>query len=50
MPAKSFRICEKRLELGMEGKYQWLDLRNSTSGIYYPAIQAKKHAGVRRET
>jgi 3-hydroxybutyryl-CoA dehydrogenase len=45
MPSKSFRKCEKRLELVMEGKYQWLDLRNGMSGIYYPVLQAKKHAG-----
>ncbi|MDB5554701.1 MAG: 3-hydroxybutyryl-CoA dehydrogenase [Rhizobium sp.] len=29
----------------MEGKYQWLDLRNGMCGIYYPVLQAKKHAG-----
>jgi 3-hydroxybutyryl-CoA dehydrogenase len=29
----------------MERKYQWLDLRNGMSGIYYPVPQAKKHAG-----
>jgi 3-hydroxybutyryl-CoA dehydrogenase len=45
MPGKSFRKCEKKLELGMEGKYQWLDLRNGMSSIYYPVLQAKKHAG-----